>query len=49
MEAVHVCAIYLGKGWHQDALWDDDKPEEGWDFLGNVLLGNPGFGHSCGH
>ena len=27
--AVYVCAVYLGKLWHQDALWEDDKPVEG--------------------
>lgn len=27
--AVYVCAAYLGKWWHKDTPWDDDKPVEG--------------------
>ena len=23
-----VCIVYLGKRWHQDALWEEDKPAE---------------------
>ena len=27
--AVYVSAVYLGKWWHQDVLWEEDKPVEG--------------------
>lgn len=39
-----VCdVIFLGKRWHQDALWDKGKSVKA---LGNFLLGNLGFWHS---
>lgn len=35
--------------WHQGALWEEDKPQRVCGALGNVLLNNPGFKHSCRH
>ncbi len=45
--AVFVCSVYLGKRWHQDALWDKTSRWMQCGTLDDVLLGNPGSSHSC--
>ena len=42
--AMCMCIVYLGKRWHQEALWEEGKLAEAVYALGNVLLGNPRSG-----
>ncbi len=39
--AVFVCSVYLGKRWHQDALWDKDKSVEAVWYSGQCSAGTP--------
>ena len=46
----YVFAHYLGRRWHQDELWEEDKPVEAVRCSGQLSPGKPWVhsGHSCG-